>query len=103
MSRIAPPALGEELILARITRATRPVIACDLKSGVGGELSACVFNSSVKPQQTVALRTVPADNLQPQSAQSAPISVEIPVHDGVIVSAPLSVASELEVELATSP
>jgi hypothetical protein len=102
LTSLGAPSTGEEIVLARIARASRPVIACDLAPGPEGTLSACLFNGSVTPLGTVALRDVPVD--EGAVARRAPLSVEVPVHDGVRVSAPLggsSVPAEIEVELAS--
>jgi len=102
LTALGAPSPGEEIVLARIERASRPVIACDLAPGPEGALSACLFNGSVTPQRTVALREVPAE--EGASPRRAPLAVEVPVHDGVRVSAPLGgtgVPAEVEVELAS--
>lgn len=86
----------ERPTLARIARASAPVIACDVRFD-GARVEACVFNASTRPRGGLALRVVGAE-------ASAPIGVEIPVHQGVRVAASLASdpASSPELEVIES-
>lgn len=102
LTSLGPSTPDEEKVLARITRAARPVIACDLAPS-GGALEVCLFNGSLSPQRVVAARTL-AEGETP--AQRAPLPVVVPVHDGVRVVVPLPqrpTPSELELELDAAP
>ncbi|MDC3956637.1 hypothetical protein [Polyangium jinanense] len=98
LASLGPPSPDEETVLARITRAARPVIACDI-TPASESLEVCLFNDSLSPQRVVAARTI-ADRDAP--SQRAPLPVVVPVHDGVRVSVPLPprpVPSELDLEV----
>ena len=102
LASLGPPSSDEEIVLARITRAARPVIACDLAPS-SDALEVCLFNGSLSPQRVVAARTLPEGETP---SQRAPLPVVVPVHDGVRISVPLAVRpapSELDLELEASP
>ncbi len=102
LTALGSPSPDEEILLARIDRAARPVIACDIMPS-SEALEVCLFNGALSPQRVVAARTI-ADAEKPSQRASLPVLV--PVHDGVRVSVPLPpqpVPAELEMELQPAP
>jgi len=100
LAALGPPSPGEEIVLARVARAARPVIACGITPRADA-LEVCLFNGTLEARRVTAVSTVTA---QESGAQRFPLSAEVPVHDGVRVSLPLASRpppGELDVELAS--
>lgn len=106
LASLGPASPGEELVLARIARAARPVVACDAKR-VAEFMDVCLFNNALEPRRVAALRVITqTDNATDTPGDALPVGVDVPVHDGVRVSVPHAAAalpSELDVELAKAP
>jgi len=93
---------GEELVFERIERATRPVIACDIAAR-DGSLEVCLWSGALSPQRVAAVRALAEGDEPPRSA---PLSIDVPVHDGVRIAVPLAIEPappELEIVLADAP
>jgi hypothetical protein len=102
VTALGPASPGEDLVLARIARASRHVVACGI-TPVAASLDVCLFNSSLEPRRVAALSTVPTGETP---SERLALSVEVGVHDGVRVSIPLAVRPpplELDVELVEAP
>ena len=110
LDSIGPASAGEELVLAQITRAARPVVACHATKSTQG-VEVCLFNSSLEQRRVASLRVV-GKNEGENEALSEPIvvGVDVPVHDGVRIdvpysseTAPFELVAELEKALPQSP
>jgi len=99
LAGLGAPNPGEERVLARIRRATRPVFGCDFRP-VDAGLEVCLVNTTISPVKPTAIAWLGADDA-PAGRHVA--DVEIPVHDGVRIRLPVKtppVPQEVELELA---
>jgi len=95
---LGSPNPGEERMLARINRATRPVFGCDPKL-VDESLEVCLVNTTLSPANVSAISLLGTDDV---AMGRHAVDVEIPVHDGVRFRLPVTtkaVPAEIDIEL----
>lgn len=98
LTAMGAPNAGEERMLSRIRRATRPVYGCDVKAAEN-EWEVCLVNTTVNPVKPASISWFGEDEAL---LGRHPLDVEVPVHDGVRVHIPAKgpiLPREVEVEL----
>ena len=97
---IGAPEPSEAPRIRRLRAAARPLVACDLQAA-DGQLTACVFNASMKPAAGLTMREISDDEAKP--GRSFPVAPEVPVHDGVVLKWPLEGDAPVDVIVTDQP
>lgn len=100
LTLIGAPLAVEAWTLRRIRAAANPIVACNIKAEEG-RLSACVFNTSTSSETSLSLREIQDDETKP--VRSWPVTVPVPVHDGVLLSWPLDGDAPGDLEVSAGP